>query len=59
MKRTLFTVAVAVALILPVQAQEKEEKLKELEKLETETGKATPPDTLKAGADITAEADTL
>jgi hypothetical protein len=43
-----------------VQAQEKEEKLKELEKLEAETGKITPPDTLKAKTDIiAAEADTL
>jgi len=51
MKRKLFTVAVIIALILPVQAQEKEEKLKELEKLEAETGKVTPPDSLRAVTD--------
>lgn len=51
MKRTLFTIAVIIALILPVQAQEKEEKLKELEKLEEEAGKVTPPDTLRSEAD--------
>lgn len=60
MKRTLLTVTVIIALILPVQAQEKEEKLKELEKLEAEAGTVTPPDTLKAKTDISAaEADTL
>ena len=59
MKRTLLTVAVIIALILPVQAQGNEEKLKELEKLEAETGKITTPDTPKAEAEITAEADTL
>jgi hypothetical protein len=46
MKRKLLTLAVILALIVPVRAQEKEEKLKELEKLEQQTEKATPPDTL-------------
>ncbi len=59
MKRKFFAIAVITALILPVQAQEKEEKLKELEKLEAEAGKVTPPDSLKAKAGIAAEADTL
>ncbi len=60
MKRQLFAIAVITALILPVQAQEKEEKLKELEKLEAEAAKVAPPDTLKAKTDIiAAEADTL
>lgn len=46
MKRTLLALALILALILPVQAQEKEEKLKELEKLEQQTEKIAPPDTL-------------
>jgi hypothetical protein len=46
MKRTLIALAVILALILPAQAQEKEEKLKELEKLEQKTEKVTTPDTL-------------
>ncbi|MFN2314116.1 MAG: outer membrane beta-barrel protein [Bacteroidales bacterium] len=46
MKRTLIALAVILALILPAQAQEKEEKLKELEKLEQKTEKVTVPDTL-------------
>jgi hypothetical protein len=46
MKRTLLALAVILALILPAQAQEKEEKLKELEKLEQKTEKVTTPDTL-------------
>lgn len=46
MKRTLLAFAVILALILPAQAQEKEEKLKELERLEEQTEKVTPPDTL-------------
>jgi len=46
MKRTLIALAVILALILPAQAQEKEEKLKELEKLEQQTEKVTTPDTL-------------
>lgn len=45
MKRTLLALAVILALILPAQAQEKEEKLKELEKLEQQQ-KVTTPDTL-------------
>jgi len=46
MKRTLIALAVILSLILPAQAQEKEEKLKELEKLEQQTEKVTTPDTL-------------
>lgn len=46
MKRTLIALAIILALILPAQAQEKEEKLKELEKLEQKTEKVTTPDTL-------------
>ncbi len=46
MKRTLLAFAIILALILPAQAQEKEEKLKELEKLEQQTEKVAPPDTL-------------
>jgi plastocyanin len=46
MKRKLLTLAVILALIVPARAQEKEEKMKELEKLEQQTEKATPPDTL-------------
>lgn len=46
MKTTLLALALILALILPAQAQEKEEKLKELEKLEQQTEKVAPPDTL-------------
>lgn len=46
MKRTLIALAIILALILPAKAQEKEEKLKELEKLEQPTEKVATPDTL-------------
>jgi len=46
MKRTLLSIAVILALLIPVRAQEKEEKLKELENLEQQTKAVTPPDTL-------------
>lgn len=46
MKRILISTALIVAFILPSVAQEKEQKLKELEKLEEQTEKVTPPDTL-------------
>ncbi len=46
MKRTLLAFALILAFLIPAQAQEKEEKLKELEKLEQQTEKVTPPDTL-------------
>jgi hypothetical protein len=46
MKRTLLAIAVILAIVLPAKAQEKEEKLKELEKLEQQTEKAATPDTL-------------
>lgn len=48
MKRILISTALIVAFILPSVAQEKEQKLKELEKLEEQTEKVTPPDTLAA-----------
>jgi len=46
MKRTLLTVAVIVALVIPSRAQEKEEKITRLENLEQRTGQVTPTDTL-------------
>jgi len=46
MKRMLLTLTVILALIIPARAQEKEEKLKELEKLEEQTEMFTPPDTV-------------
>lgn len=46
MKRKLLTVAVILALIVPARAQEKEEKLKELEKLEQKTEQNVKTDTL-------------
>jgi opacity protein-like surface antigen len=46
MKRILISAVLIVALVLPSVAQEKEQKLKELEKLEEQTEKTTPPDTL-------------
>jgi hypothetical protein len=48
MKRILISTALIVAFILPSVAQEKEQKLKELEKLEEQTEKVTPPDTIEA-----------
>ena len=48
MKRILISAVLIVALVLPSLAQEKEQKLKELEKLEEQTEKVTPPDTLTA-----------
>lgn len=48
MKRILISAVLIVALVLPSVAQEKEQKLKELEKLEEQTEKITPPDTLTA-----------
>ncbi|MDX9728111.1 MAG: outer membrane beta-barrel protein [Bacteroidales bacterium] len=48
MKRILISAVLIVALVLPSVAQEKEQKLKELEKLEEQTEKVTPPDTLTA-----------
>jgi hypothetical protein len=48
MKRILISTALIVAFILPSVAQEKEQKLKELEKLEEQTEEVTPPDTLAA-----------
>ncbi len=48
MKRILISTALIVSLILPVAAQEKEQKLKELEQLEQKAEQVTPPDTLVA-----------
>lgn len=49
MKRKLLTIAIILAFIIPVRAQEKQEKLKELEKLEQQTEQAVIPDTLVYG----------
>ena len=46
MKRTLLTVAVIVALVIPSRAQEKEEKINKLENLEQRTELVILPDTL-------------
>lgn len=46
MKRILISSALIVALILPATAQEKEQKLKELEQLEQKAEQVTPPDTI-------------
>jgi len=48
MKRIVITAVLIVAFILPSVAQEKEQKLKELEKLEEQAEEVTPPDTLAA-----------
>lgn len=44
----MISTALIVSLILPVAAQEKEQKLKELEQLEQKAEQVTPPDTLVA-----------
>mgnify|MGYP001213462844 CR=1 FL=1 len=46
MKRILISAALIVSLLLSATAQEQEQKLKELEQLEQQAEKATPPDTL-------------
>lgn len=56
MKRILISSALIVALLVPAVAQEKEQKLKELEQLEQQTEKATPPDTLILVEEDSAEA---
>lgn len=48
MKRILISSALIVSMLLPSMAQEKEQKLKELEQLEQQTEKTTLPDTLVA-----------
>ncbi len=48
MKRILISSALIVSMLLPAVAQEKEQKLKELEQLEQQTERTTPPDTLVA-----------
>ncbi|NLE35587.1 MAG: PorT family protein [Bacteroidales bacterium] len=53
MKRILILSALMVAFLVPAVAQEKEEKLKELEELEQQTEKRTPPDTIVAAAEDT------
>lgn len=55
MKRKLLTLAVILALIVPARAQEKEEKMKELEKLEQQTERAPAPDTLVIEEEYAAE----
>lgn len=62
MKRILVSSTLIIALLLPAVAQEKEQKLRELEQLEQQAEKATPPDTLKAEEEIAAiitEEDTI
>ncbi|MDZ7633021.1 MAG: hypothetical protein U5L72_00680 [Bacteroidales bacterium] len=59
MKRKLMTLAVILALMVPAWAQEKEEKLKELEKMEQQTVKTTPPDTLINEEEFIAEEEVL
>jgi opacity protein-like surface antigen len=53
MKRILIASVLIVSLILPAVAQEKEQKLKELEQLEQQAESVTPPDTvfLEGGED--------
>ena len=46
MKRKLLTLTAILALIVPIRAQEKEEKLNTLEKMEQKTVQAVTPDTL-------------
>jgi len=46
MKRTLLTVAIIAALVIPSRAQEKEEKISQLENLEQQAEQVNPPDTL-------------
>jgi hypothetical protein len=54
MKRILISSLLIVSMLLPSVAQEKEQKLRELEQLEQQTVKSLPPDTLAA-----VEEDTL
>ncbi len=56
MKRILISTVLVVAFILPSVAQEKEQKLKELEKLEEQTEEVIPPDTLTT---VEMEVDTI
>jgi hypothetical protein len=56
MKRILISTVLIVAFILPSVAQEKEQKLKELEMLEEQTEEVTPPDTLTT---VEMEVDTI
>ena len=46
MKRTLLTVAIIAALVIPSRAQEKVEKIVKLENLEQKAEQVNPPDTL-------------
>jgi hypothetical protein len=57
MKRVTITLAIVVALIIPAKAQEKEEKLQELEKLEQKAEATVPPDTLILDQDTLTVAD--
>ncbi len=54
MKRIVLTLIIVLSLILPAKAQEKEEKIKELEKLEQKAEATLPQDTL-----MPEDADTL
>ncbi|MEZ4996239.1 MAG: outer membrane beta-barrel protein [Bacteroidales bacterium] len=61
MKRILISSVLIVSMLIPSMAQEKEQKLKELEQLEQQTVKTTPPDTLVAMEEelMTAEEEML
>ena len=48
MKRSLLTLAIIIALIIPAAAQEKEQKVNKLEELEKSRETKTPPDTIVA-----------
>lgn len=53
MKRILILSVLVFAFLIPVVAQEKEEKIKELEELEQQAEKTTPPDTVIAAPEDT------
>lgn len=55
MKRILISLMIIISLLLPAVGQEKEQKLKELEQLEIQSKKSTPPDTLYAEEEDIAE----
>lgn len=52
MKRLLISSALIVSLLLSAAAQEKEQKIKELEQLEQQTERVMPPDTLVAEEEV-------
>ncbi len=53
MKRILISTVLIISMLFPVLAQEKEQKLKELEQLEQQTENIAAPDTVVAAADDT------